>query len=74
MFRVSDLVKATKWSRRKAIRVIERTPGVILLFNHPETLTKRKHRTFIIPAEVFQRLIQQGKARADSNRPTVPQP
>jgi Winged helix-turn helix len=61
MLRVSDVVKLTGRSRRTIIRWLEREPGVISLFDHPETMHKRRHRTFLIPPEVFQRIIQRGK-------------
>ena len=66
MLRVSDMVRLSGWSRRKVIRLCERTPGVILLLEHPETMHKRGHRTFVCPLNVFQQIMAAQARRVGS--------
>lgn len=56
---VNDIVRLTGRSRRTVIRWLERTPGVILLFDHREQMHKRRHRTFRVPRAVIERLMRE---------------
>jgi len=58
MFTVNDIVRLTGRSRRTIIRWLERTPGVILLFDHPERMHKRRYRTFRVPREVLEGVVR----------------
>lgn len=56
---VNDIMRLTGRSRRTVIHWLERTPGVILLFDHPERMHKRRYRTFRIPRAVMERLMRE---------------
>jgi hypothetical protein len=55
---VNDIVRLTGRSRRTVIRWLERTAGVILLFDHAEQMHKRRYRTFRVPRAVFEQIMR----------------
>ena len=60
MMTVPQIAALTGRSRRTIIRWFEDEPGVVLLsvFDHPETLHKRRYRTLRVPQAVFERVMR----------------
>jgi hypothetical protein len=54
---IDDAMRLTGRSRRTLLRWFENEPGVVLLLGNPETMHKRRYRTFRIPRAVFHRVI-----------------
>lgn len=59
---VPDVARLLRVSRRTVIRWFEREPGVIV-FDRPEKMHKRRHRTLRIPEPVYIRVLEQKKLR-----------
>lgn len=50
-----EIAELTGFSRQTVTRIFEDEPGV-LVFERPETLHKRKHRTITVPRPVYERV------------------
>lgn len=60
---VTQIVQMTGRSRRTILRWFENEAGVIELSDRPETLHKRRYRTFRIPRHVYERVIERRAAK-----------
>jgi len=59
---IPEVAELTGFSRQTVTRIFEDEPGV-LVFERPETMHKRKHRTITVPRNVYERVISRLKVR-----------
>lgn len=55
---INDAMRLTGRSRRTLLRWFENEPGVMLVLDNPETMHKRRYRTFRIPRDLFHRVVR----------------
>jgi len=53
---IPDIAELTGFSRQTVTRIFENEPGV-LVFERPEAMHKRKHRTITVPRAVYERVL-----------------
>jgi len=62
---IPEVAELTGFSRQTVTRIFQNEPGV-LVFERPETMHKRKHRTITIPRPVYERVLHRMSVKLSS--------